>query len=130
MKAELLHGFYLENFLVDPLRRQVTGPRTSVRITPKASEVLLQLAAAPGTLVSREFLIGKVWGDGRGSPEALSRAVSEIRHALNDSPESPRIIQTLPGRGYRLIPTPRPAESGADSIVLGAGGGLVDEEGQ
>mgnify|MGYP001820609733 CR=1 FL=1 len=128
MKAELLHGFYLDNYLVDPLRRQVIGPRTTVRITPKASEVLLQLAAAPGTLLSREFLIGKVWGDGRGSPEALSKVISEIRHALGDSAANPRVIQTLPGRGYRLIPEPRPSGSDTASIVIGAGDGPGVEE--
>jgi len=41
-----------------------------------------------------------------GSQEALSHAVSEIRHALDDHPDSPQYIQTLPRRGYRLLVEP------------------------
>ena len=57
MKAELLQGFYLGDLLIDPLKRRVAGRGFSERLTPKASEVLLQLAADPGSLVSREFLL-------------------------------------------------------------------------
>lgn len=128
LKAELLHGFYLGNFLVDPLKRQVTGPKNSVQITPKAAEVMLQLAASPNSLVTREFLLEKVWGEGRGSNEALAKVVREIRSALADPVDDPQLLQTLPGRGYRLIVEPQPAEANTDSIVLGGGKG-VDELG-
>lgn len=130
MKAELLHGFYLKNYLVDPLKRQITGPKSSVRITPKAAEVILQLAASPNSLVSREFLLEKVWGEGRGSNDALAKVVREIRNAFADPVDDPHLLQTLPGRGYRLIVEPQPVEANTDSIVIGGGKGRgVDELG-
>ena len=123
MKAELLQGFYLGDLLVEPLKRQVTGRGFSEHLTPRASEVLLQLATTPSSLVTRELLLEKVWGKGRGTPEALSNTVREIRQVLHDSVDDPHFIQTLPRRGYRLILEPRPLEKHTSSIVLGAGNG-------
>ena len=122
MKAELLQGFYLGNVRIEPLTREVTGPHSSTQVSPKAAEVLLQLAAAPGKMQSREFLLEKVWGEGRGSPEALSKVVRELRRALDDPAQSPRFIQTLPGRGYRLILEPRPAAAAGDGTAAGGSG--------
>jgi tetratricopeptide (TPR) repeat protein/DNA-binding winged helix-turn-helix (wHTH) protein len=113
--SDLLHGFYLDNVLVEPLKGQVFADGSSHHLPPKAMEVLLALAASPARLLTRKALIDKVWGAGRGSDEALGRAVSEIRHALEDEPDNPRFIQTVPRRGYRLIVTPAPVSSGASA---------------
>ena len=123
MRAELLQGFYLGDFFIEPLNGQVTGPGNSAHLAPKAAEVLLQLAKTPGSLVSREALLEKVWGEGQGSPEALSHAISEVRHALHDDPGDPRYIQTLPRRGYRLIPEPRFPDEEQPSLVIGTRNG-------
>jgi tetratricopeptide (TPR) repeat protein/DNA-binding winged helix-turn-helix (wHTH) protein len=107
--SDLLQGFYLNNVLVEPLKGQVLREGEAVRLPSNAMEVLLALASRPTRLVTREALIEKVWGAGRGSPEALGRAISEIRHALGDHSDHPRFVQTLPRRGYRLIVEPAPA---------------------
>jgi tetratricopeptide (TPR) repeat protein len=123
LKAELLQGFYLGDVLVEPLKRKVTGLGFSRVLTPQASEVLLQLAENPSSLVTREFLLEKVWEQGQGTHEALSQAISEIREALEDSVDDPYYIQTLPRRGYRLILKPQLGKSLTSSIVIGAGNG-------
>jgi len=106
LNSDLLQGFYLGNLLVEPLKGQVTDRAGSRHLPPKAVEVLLCLAREPGDLVTREDLLSAVWGSGHGSQEALSHAVGEIRHALDDHPDSPQYIQTLPRRGYRLLVEP------------------------
>ena len=119
MNADLLQGFYLGDFLIEPLKGQVTGRAGERHLPPKAIEVLLCLASDPGELVTRNKLLKAVWGSGKGSQEALGHAVSEIRHALDDHADNPTFIQTLPKRGYRLIIKPELAADHSDSIVLG-----------
>lgn len=108
-----MKGFYLDGLFIEPLKGQVTGPRGPRHLTPKAVEVLLCLARAPGELVTRDALLDAAWGSGQGSPEAVSHAVSELRHALDDHAGDPRFIQTVPRRGYRLIPVPTSAGTAA-----------------
>ena len=120
MNTELLQGFYLGDFFIEPLKGQVVGKGTTAHLPPKAAEVLLCLASSPGELLSREDLIECVWGEGHGSSESLSHAVSEIRHALGDHADNPTFIQTLPRRGYRLVVEPVLADDNTESIVMGA----------
>lgn len=123
MNSDLFSGFYLGDFLVDPRKGQVAGRNGSVHLPPKAMEVLLCIASYPGDLVTREELIDSVWGEGNGSAETLSHAVSEVRHALDDHRENPKFIQTLPKRGYRLLVDVTPLAANKASIILGAGSG-------
>ncbi len=123
LNSDLLQGFYLGDLLIEPLKGQITDRAGSRHLPPKAVEVLLCLAREPGDLVTREDLLNAVWGSGRGSQEALSHAISEIRHALDDHPDNPHYIQTLPRRGYRLAVHPVPTDENTASIVLGAGNG-------
>ena len=130
MKADLLQGFYLGDMLVQPLKGEVTGRAGSQHLPPKAVEVLLCLASEPGELVTRDVLLNEVWGAGQGSQEALSHAVSEIRHVLGDHPSDPVFVQTLPKRGYRLLISPELAGENTSSIVLGANNSVsVDDIG-
>ena len=119
MNNKLLDGFFLQEVLVEPLIGRVSGSGEPAHLPSKSIEVLLCLAKQPRRLVSREELLAQVWGDGNGSPEALSHAVSEIRHALGDQADDPVFIQTVPKRGYRLLCEPRlrDASSQAASVV-------------
>jgi tetratricopeptide (TPR) repeat protein/DNA-binding winged helix-turn-helix (wHTH) protein len=117
--SELLQGFYLGDVLIEPLQGRVTGKAGPKHIRPKAIEVLLCLAQSPGKLVTREALLARVWGTGKGSQETLSHSISEIRHALGDHPENPIYLQTLPRRGYRLVVSPEPRSVRNSSVVLG-----------
>ncbi len=126
MQTDFIHGFYLSDWLVEPLKGQVSGRDGKVHLPPKAMEVLLCLAKSPAELVTRDSLLAEVWGPGQGSAEALSRAVSEIRHALDDHAADPRFIQTLPKRGYRLLETPEFVNDATSSVVLGDGARITD----
>ncbi len=128
MKADLLQGFYLGDFLVEPLKGQVLCRAGSTHLPPKAVEVLLCLANSPGELVSRETLIESAWGTDGGSQEALNSIISEIRQALGDHPDDPVYIQMVPRLGYRLAVTPQLPSEHEGSIVIGAqDGARVDD---
>jgi TolB-like protein/Flp pilus assembly protein TadD/DNA-binding winged helix-turn-helix (wHTH) protein len=128
MHADLLQGFYLGDLLIEPTRGRVTGPQGSEHLPPKAIEVLICLAVKSGELVTRDELLAEVWGDTQGSQEALSHAVSEVRHALKDDKNNPRFIQTLPKRGYRLLVTPTAAHGETSTIVIGAGNSVSADQ--
>ena len=128
MSADLLHGFYLGDLFVEPLKGQVSSGTGTRHIPPKAAEVLVCLARESGDVVSHEKLLQCAWGTDQGSPEALSRAVSEIRTALDDHADDPAYIQTLPRVGYRLVVQPELHNEETASVVLGAQGGLSVED--
>lgn len=103
MTENLQQGFQLGEFAIRPLHGTASGPDGVHHVPPMAMEVLLCLARAPGTVVTRHALLSEVWGDSNASDEALTHCVSDLRHQLGDHRELPAYIQTLPKRGYRLV---------------------------
>ncbi len=54
-------------------------------------------------VVTREELIEELWKDKYVNENALSRAIAELRKALQDSASQPQFIKTLPKKGYQFI---------------------------
>ena len=75
----------------------------TLRIEPKAMEVLMALAGRAGQAVSRDELLAEVWSGVVVGDEALTQTVIKLRKALGDNPRSPTYIETISKRGYRLI---------------------------
>jgi Tol biopolymer transport system component len=73
-------------------------------------QVLVALARRAGNVVSRDKLLDEVWADTVVNEEALTRAVSELRKTFDDSAQSPRVIETIRGTGYRFVATVESAE--------------------
>jgi Tol biopolymer transport system component/DNA-binding winged helix-turn-helix (wHTH) protein len=95
--------FLLGDFRVEPSLNQLSRGSTSSRVTPKAMEVLVVLAASEGDAVTREELLDSVWSDVTVNEEVLTRAVADLRKVLDDDARRPRYIETIPKRGYRLV---------------------------
>ena len=60
----------------------------TVRLEPKAMEVLMVLAARAGQVVSREELLADVWPGVVVGDEALTQSIIKLRRALGDNPRS------------------------------------------
>ena len=123
MSSDLLRGFRLQELLVEPLKGQVSGAAGSAHLQPKAMQLLVYLVSRHTELVTRDELIAHAWGAGGGSQEALSHAVSEIRHALGDHAGDPHFIQTVPKRGYRLLVAPSALEVHSEPTTDNVGSG-------
>ena len=83
-------------------------------LEPKAFAVLLVLLQRAGELVGRDDLLDAVWGHRHVTPGVLTRAIAQLRHALDDDFQHPRYIQTQHALGYRFIgELLLPAEPGA-----------------
>jgi hypothetical protein len=77
-------------------------------------DVLVFLASRPGEVIPKERIFRHVWADTFVGDDVLTRAGFELRRAFRDDAKSPRVIETIPRRGYRLIaPVSFPEESSA-----------------
>ena len=88
-------------------------------------EILLLLVERHGQLVSREDIIGRIWGKDvfLDTDNSINSAIRKIRQVLKDDPEKPVFIQTVTGKGYRFISTvPAPVSevnlSGSDQEAV------------
>ncbi len=95
--------FRIGTWLVQPSLNLISQNGTTVRLEPKVMQVLVCLAQRAGEPIPREELIQTVWPATFVTDDVLQSCTSELRHALEDDAREPRIIETIPKRGYRLI---------------------------
>src|SRR5499433_46370 len=76
-----------------------------LRLQAQPFQVLMALLERPGEVITREELIRRLWPEGTfvDFDRGLNVAVTRLRQALADSAESPRYVETVARRGYRLI---------------------------
>src|SRR5262245_4023929 len=75
----------------------------AVDLEPKVFDVLRFLITRRDRLVTKEELLENVWPDTFVAPNALTRAVAQLRKTLGDDADNPRYIETVAKRGYRFI---------------------------
>ena len=108
----------IAGWLVERDLNRLSREGRSVQIEPKAMDVLMYLAEHPGEVLSRAGIVKAVWSETHVCDEVLTYCISELRKALEDDAKHPRIIETIPRRGYRLIPpVSRPADAVAPPPV-------------
>ena len=71
-------------------------------MTPKAMDILEVFVGRPGELITRDEIIGKVWGPKFVEDGNLSVHISKLRKALGESRADRRLFETVPGSGYRF----------------------------
>jgi TolB-like protein/DNA-binding winged helix-turn-helix (wHTH) protein len=77
----------------------------AVKLQPQPAKVLSILVSRAGEVVTREELTEQVWGSDTyvDFEHGLNFAIRKIRTVLEDDPEKPRFVETIPKRGYRFI---------------------------
>lgn len=73
-------------------------------IEPQVFELLAYLARHPRRLITKDELIGEVWGGRVVSDAALASRVKAARKAIGDDGGQQRFIRTVHGRGVRFVP--------------------------
>jgi len=109
-----------------------------IKLPRQSFQILQMLAEHPGELVSRDQLQTSLWSKDTfvDFDQGLNKAVNRLREALQDSPEKPRYIETLPRLGYRFVGTliggsanapsaAPPVESTAAEARFGPAGAVV-----
>ena len=88
--------------VIDPDRHTVQVDAAAIELTPKEFDLLRALAEARGRVLSREFLLDRVWGyasAGEIESRTVDVHVRRLRMKLGDEGQR---ITTVKGVGYRL----------------------------
>jgi two-component system KDP operon response regulator KdpE len=92
---------------VDRVRRLVTVDGEQVHLTPTEYQLLEALVSNPGKLLTHQWLLRRIWGQGYATETTYLRTyIRTLRKKLGDDASSPALIVTEPGVGYRWIAEP------------------------
>ncbi len=91
------------NLVINQTRREVTLSDEPLQLKPKEYELLLFLAEHKGQMLSREFILERVWGwDYIGDSRTVDVHVRWLRQKIEADPARPERIVTVRGGGYRF----------------------------
>jgi DNA-binding response OmpR family regulator len=83
----------------------VTRAGEPVHLTKTEFRLLVELAASPGRVFSREVLLERVWGYGYfGDGRLVDVHIRRLRTKVEADPANPRHVVTVRGLGYKLAP--------------------------
>jgi TolB-like protein/DNA-binding winged helix-turn-helix (wHTH) protein len=105
-------------------RQLQTVEGKAIGLRSQSTEVLTQLAAHPGEIVSKDALMQAVWPDTFVTDDSLTQCIADIRRAVGDAAHE--LVETVPKRGYRLNATPSgvahtPTSRAADGVKATTG---------
>lgn len=88
-----------------PQEGRVTFGGEEVHLTKTEFRLLVELAQEPGTVLSREDLLERVWGHGVfGDGRLVDVHVRRLRTKVEADPANPRHVVTIRGLGYKIVP--------------------------
>ncbi len=92
-----------DNLNINLTRREITVDDEVVPFKPKEYELLTFFARHRGQVLSREFILERVWGwDFIGDSRTVDVHVRWLREKIEQEPANPRRIITVRGAGYRF----------------------------
>jgi len=92
-----------DNLVIDMTRREVKKDNKVVALKPKEYELLTFLAQHIGQMLTREFILERVWGwDFVGDSRTVDVHVRWLREKIEVDPSDPKRIVTVRGAGYRF----------------------------
>jgi len=91
------------NLVVNLTRREVILDGDPVQFKPQEYELLVFFAEHKGQMLSREFILERVWGwDFIGDSRTVDVHVRWLRQKIEADPSNPARIITVRGGGYRF----------------------------
>jgi len=92
-----------DNLIINQTRREVILNDGPLQLKPKEYELLLFLAEHRGQMLSREFILERVWGwDYIGDSRTVDVHVRWLRQKIEADAAKPERIITVRGGGYRF----------------------------
>jgi DNA-binding response OmpR family regulator len=91
---------------IDIVRREVRTGTSVIHLSGIEQSLLYLLASRGGQIVTRDDIIDGIWGsDFVAESNIVDRHIRSLRVKLQNDYKHPRFIATVPGKGYRFIPT-------------------------
>ena len=112
--------YLFDNFVLDTDRRELRAGCAAVDVEPQVFDLLEHLIRHRERVVSRDELIGSIWGGRVVSESALSTRINAVRNAIGDSGIQQRLLKTLPRRGVRFVGEVREEQKGPEETSAGA----------
>lgn len=103
MRGVQSQTFAFGDFVVVPKERLLLRSGEPIALTAKAFDLLVVLVRSAGHLVTKDDLFEEVWPGTFVQETNLTVNISALRKALEDGRDGTRIIQTVPGSGYRFV---------------------------
>jgi two-component system phosphate regulon response regulator OmpR len=94
-------AYRMGRWLYDPVQNELRDGDDILRLTSAEGTLLQALAERAGKTVSREELATLCGADAGG--RTIDVQVTRLRRKLEDDPKAPRCLQTVRGKGYRLL---------------------------
>ena len=101
--TDLIKGFELGQWTVLPERDLIRDGELERHLEPLVMDVFVVLASHGGGVVTRNQLIDAVWEGRPQTDEVITRCISALRRSLGDDAKTPKYIETLQKRGYRVM---------------------------
>lgn len=89
----------MDGFTINVTQRQIITAQQTFNVRPKTFSLLLQFLENPLQVLSKDFLLKKIWDDVTVEEQVLVQSIRELRQLF--SPLD--IIQTHPRKGYAWI---------------------------
>lgn len=94
------------NLVIDLAGHTVSRDGQVIPLTPLEFELLANLARQPGQVMTREALLGNVWGYEKTVDSRLVNVhIQRLRAKIETDPENPEIVLTVRGVGYKAAPS-------------------------
>ncbi|HTR25184.1 MAG TPA: winged helix-turn-helix domain-containing protein [Terriglobales bacterium] len=121
----LAHLVRFSSFELDLRAGELRKHGLRVKLQDQPLQILTLLLEKPGEVVTREQLRDRLWPADTfvDFDHSLNSAVKKLRQALNDDPDVPRFIETLPRRGYRFI---APLRNGSEAVGVEIEGAVTN----
>ena len=92
-----------KNLVINITRREVTLDDAPLALKPQEYDLLLFFAQHKGQMLSREFILERVWGwDFIGDSRTVDVHVRWLRQKIEANASEPKRIVTVRGGGYRF----------------------------
>jgi TolB-like protein len=109
--------FLFADHVLDTDRRELRRGGEGLAVEPQVFDLLVYLVGNRDRVVSKDDLIGAVWGGRAVSDSTLTSRINAARKAIGDSGEEQKLIRTVARKGLRFVGAVREQQQPRGKVV-------------